>query len=552
MTRALVGIPLSRRRHRPRPDARPQALRGLARGRQARPDGRARAAAPEPRLHTFPVTTKSKKAQLFVNQGVNLAYGFNHAEAGRAFREAARLDPSCAMAYWGQAFVLGSQHQRPDVPRRRAEGLRAGAEGRRAEGQGLAARARLHRRGGQALHRARPKTAPRATAPTPTPCGTWPRRYPDRPRRGHDSIAESLMDLRPWNYWTADGRPYAETPEIVGDAREGAGPQPATTRARTTSTSTPWRRRRAREGGGRRRPAAEADARRRPHGPHAVAHLPARGPLRRRRGVATRPRSRPTRTTSPSAAPRASTRWPTTRTTSTSSGTRRPRRAAAQVAIEAARKTASQVDDEALDALPLLAALPGGALLRAHALREVGRGAGGAGSRRPSPLPEGRVALRARPGARRQGPARRRGEGAGRGAAHRRRPGARLHAVLAQHRGRRSSPPRPRCWPASIAAQRKEYDNAIAHLERAVRLEDGLVYTEPEEWHYPARQALGAVLLEAGRAREAETVYWDDLRRHADNGWSLYGLAQALRAQDKKAEAEAVRRASTRPGAART
>ena len=48
--------------------------------------------------HVFPVTTKSRKAQLFMNQGLNLASGFNHAEAGRAFREAARLDPGCAMA----------------------------------------------------------------------------------------------------------------------------------------------------------------------------------------------------------------------------------------------------------------------------------------------------------------------------------------------------------------------------------------------------------------------------------------------------------------------
>ena len=91
-----------------------------------------------------------------------------------------------------------------------------------------------------------------------------------------------------------------------------------------------------------------------------------------------------------------------------------------------------------------------------------------------------------------------------------------------------------------MAAQRKDYDKAIAHLERAVRLEDSLVYTEPEEWHYPPRQALGAVLLEAGRAAEAETVYWEDLRRHADNGWSLFGLAQALRAQGKTDEAAAV------------
>ena len=58
-------------------------------------------------VHTFKVTTKSSRAQLFINQGVNLAYGFNHAEAGRAFAEAARLDPACAMAYWGQALVLG-------------------------------------------------------------------------------------------------------------------------------------------------------------------------------------------------------------------------------------------------------------------------------------------------------------------------------------------------------------------------------------------------------------------------------------------------------------
>ena len=58
-------------------------------------------------VHTFPVSTKVKRAQLFINQGINLAYGFNHAEAARAFAEAARLDPQCAMAYWGQALVLG-------------------------------------------------------------------------------------------------------------------------------------------------------------------------------------------------------------------------------------------------------------------------------------------------------------------------------------------------------------------------------------------------------------------------------------------------------------
>jgi hypothetical protein len=70
-----------------------------------------------------------------------------------------------------------------------------------------------------------------------------------------------------------------------------------------------------------------------------------------------------------------------------------------------------------------------------------------------------------------------------------------------------------------------------------VRLEDGLTYTEPEEWHFPPRRALGAVLLAAGRAREAETVYWEDLRRHPENGWALRGLMDALTAQGRAVEA---------------
>src|SRR5262245_28697392 len=56
--------------------------------------------------HTLRVKTSSRRAQEFFNQGINLTYGFNHPEAMRAFREVARLDPKCAMAYWGQALVL--------------------------------------------------------------------------------------------------------------------------------------------------------------------------------------------------------------------------------------------------------------------------------------------------------------------------------------------------------------------------------------------------------------------------------------------------------------
>jgi predicted Zn-dependent protease len=87
-----------------------------------------------------------------------------------------------------------------------------------------------------------------------------------------------------------------------------------------------------------------------------------------------------------------------------------------------------------------------------------------------------------------------------------------------------------------IDSANKKYDTAVSHLERAVRLEDALVYTEPSEFHYPPRLALGAVLLAAGRPAEAETVYWEDLRRNRDSGWSLFGLMQALKAQGKTDE----------------
>jgi tetratricopeptide (TPR) repeat protein len=97
----------------------------------------------------------------------------------------------------------------------------------------------------------------------------------------------------------------------------------------------------------------------------------------------------------------------------------------------------------------------------------------------------------------------------------------------------------PEVLAGELLARRKDYDKAVAHLDRAVRLEESLVYTEPSEWHYPPRLALGAVLLAAGRAKEAEAVYWDDLRRNRDNGWALFGLTQALRDQGRSDEASA-------------
>ena len=95
----------------------------------------------------------------------------------------------------------------------------------------------------------------------------------------------------------------------------------------------------------------------------------------------------------------------------------------------------------------------------------------------------------------------------------------------------------PEVLAGEIATARGQFDSAIAHLDRAVRLEDALVYTEPSEWQSSPRLVLGAILLEAGRAAEAEAVYWEDLRRNRNIGWALFGLLQTLRAQKKDDQA---------------
>ena len=93
-----------------------------------------------------------------------------------------------------------------------------------------------------------------------------------------------------------------------------------------------------------------------------------------------------------------------------------------------------------------------------------------------------------------------------------------------------------------LARARGQVDDAVRILEEAVALEDAIPYNEPPVWHHPVRQVLGGVLLDAGRARQAETVYRADLARVRENGWSLFGLMRSLEAQQRTADAADVRR----------
>src|SRR5947207_1949341 len=163
--------------------------------------------------HVFPVSTRNRQAQLFMNQGLNLSYAFNHAEAGRAYREAARLDPDLAMAYWGEALALGPNINAPMDPASEPKALEAiqkavALKAKASPREQALIDALTQRYSGRAEDR---KARDRAYADAMREVQL---RFPD-----DQDIAmlyvESVMDLRPWGYWTRDGTPYERTAEIV-------------------------------------------------------------------------------------------------------------------------------------------------------------------------------------------------------------------------------------------------------------------------------------------------------------------------------------------------
>ena len=167
--------------------------------------------------HIFTVTTKSPRAQLFVNQGVNLAWAFNHAESGRAFREAARLDPTLAMAYWGQALVLGpninaAMDPNDEGPAHKAIQKALALKPHASLKERALIDALALRYTGKADERVS-RDAAYAAAMKKVQA-----QYPN----DLDIAAlyvESLMDLRPWGYWMDDGRPYEGVAEASSPSR---------------------------------------------------------------------------------------------------------------------------------------------------------------------------------------------------------------------------------------------------------------------------------------------------------------------------------------------
>jgi tetratricopeptide (TPR) repeat protein len=98
-----------------------------------------------------------------------------------------------------------------------------------------------------------------------------------------------------------------------------------------------------------------------------------------------------------------------------------------------------------------------------------------------------------------------------------------------------------RALSGEIAMARGRSGDAVLAFDEAVRMQDALNFNEPPDWSQSMRLYLGAALLKAGRAKDAEGVYREDLRDLRNNGWALFGLWQSVRSQNRSTEAQEIR-----------
>lgn len=487
--------------------------------------------------HHRAVSTTSTEAQRYFNQGLTLAYAFNHDEAIRSFTRAAELDPDLAIAWWGAAYCHGPHINNPAMPPERVKAAWEALE---------KARARLA--GASAVERDLINALTKRYSPEPVDDRTpydrayaaamrqvW-QRHPNDPDVG-TLFAESLMDLRPWDLWSHSGEPRPETPEIIATLERVLAMQPTNPGANhllihtVEASPNPER--------------ADAAANRLrtlvPGSGHLV-HMPAHIDVRLGRWSLAADQNR--------AAIAADTEY---RRLSPKQEFYRLYMAHNHHFLSFASMMEGRAEDSIAAAREMLAGIPPESLktmgpvldtvtaIEVEALMRFGRWNELLALKQPAAeLPITRAKWRfARAAA--LAALDRLDE------ADRERDRFRQAVAAIPEGAMMAINPASECMTIAalmldgeIAYRRGDIDAAVRDLSRATELEDGLNYMEPPDWIQPVRHTLGAVLLDAGRIHEAEEVYREDLRRLPENGWSLYGLAECLKAQGS-AEEEAVR-----------
>jgi tetratricopeptide (TPR) repeat protein len=164
-------------------------------------------------LH-HPVSTSQPEAQRFFDQGLSLVFAFNHDEAVRSFRQAAELDPQIAMAWWGVALALGPNINQ-DVDLVREQAAADAAQKARALAQDKPDIERAYVEALSKRYSVDPKADLRKlSVDYKNAMGELSKKYPDD-LDAAVLYAESAMDLRPWQLWSADGKPAEGTEEII-------------------------------------------------------------------------------------------------------------------------------------------------------------------------------------------------------------------------------------------------------------------------------------------------------------------------------------------------
>ena len=484
--------------------------------------------------HHIAITTRVPLAQRYFDQGMRLLYGFNHGEAIRAFNEAARLDSSCAICLWGTAYAYG-----PHV-----NGGMDSAAGVAAYKAVQEARSRLRYAspreqayiGALAKRYASVPPVDRAHLDSAyaAAMGEVVRRYPDD-LDAAVLYAEAVMDLRPWNYWDKKtGAPYPGTPELVGQLERVLRSNPRHPGAchyyiHAVEAVAPEKA----------LPCAERLAALMPGAGHLV-HMPAHVYIRVGRYAdaitANEHAVHADQVYIEGQKPQGLYPigyYPHNHHFLAFAATLAGR---SSLAIAAAKRTAATTPVEVARQVPLAEPylqypyltlvtfghwdellalpLPPADLTYSRGMAQYARGVAFAATRR---FAEAGAALDTLEQIAKDGMHVYASTGWTT-------PGTNLQIATHALKG-------------EIAARQGRLEEGIGHFRAAMTIEDDQLYTEPPDWYYPIRHSLGPLLLRAGRPAEAEQLYREDLKRFPENGWSLFGLAQALRAQGKEAEA---------------
>lgn len=484
----------------------------------------------------YPITTKSPLAQRFFDQGLILSYAFNHHEAARSFREAARLDADCSMCWWGLALVLGPNINAPMDPSANAEAYAAAQQALATAGEAT----QKEQAFAQAIASRYQESPPESRAPLDAAYAEAMRQLANDYPEDDEALAlfgEALMDTMPWAYWVDPATPEPATLELL-DALErviARSPQHAGALHLYIHTVE------ASEDPDRGEAAADALRGLVPNAGHLV-HMPSHIYLRVGRyndavqvnqDASLADESYLTQCKAQGFYP--ALYYPHNVHFLWAAAMLDGRK---ELALESAHKLVEETPVAHCNTLPFIEefrAAPYFTMLRfgmwpealatkapqakhryttamwhfiqGMALANTGKpleASGHLGRMKEIASTEKLDSLGLASGS----------------------TAGMLLAIAEQ-------------WLlADIAAARGQLASAVRRLESAVALEDKLPYSEPPPWPVPSRHALGAALIAAKRAPEASAVYEQDLAHYRNNGWALLGMAQAERERGHRAHAE--------------